>query len=109
MVLEKDINRVRTQTKEKIKQIVEHYKTMFPDEFRLVIEQIKFNRKQQKDKFASMVKTDFIERALVETPETLHAMFDIRLTDDEKLEFKSKKGVRWFAETYPMFKLAEKI
>lgn len=109
MVLEKDISRVRAQTKKKIAQIVENYKMMFPGEFRLVIEQVSRNRKMQRDKFATLRKTDFVERALIEIPQTLSSMFDLRLADDEKIEFKSKKGVRWFAGAYPMFKLAEKI
>lgn len=109
MVIERDINKVRTQTKKKINEIVESYKRMFPDEFNLVIEQIKLNRKKQRDKFATLKKTDFVERALIETPELLNSMFDLRLTDNEKIEFKSKKGIRWFAEQYPMFKIAEKI
>lgn len=109
MVLERDINKLRAQTKTKIKGIVENYKMLFPGEFKLVIEQIKMNRKKQRDKFATLKKTVFVERALIETPQTLNSMFDLRLTDDEKIEFKSKKGVRWFANEFPMFKLAEKI
>lgn len=112
-MLERDINKVRVQTKTKIKTIVENYKMLFPDEFVLTIRQVALNRKAQRDKFASLkkgkFKADFVERALVETPETLNSMFDLRLTDDEKIEFKSKRGIRWFAKEYPMFKLAERI
>lgn len=100
---------MENKTKAKIKEMVKNYKKLFPEEFALVVEQIKLNRKTQRDKFATLQKTVFVERALIETPETLNTMFNLRLTDKEKKEFGSKKGVRWFAKTFPMFKLAEKV
>lgn len=109
MILEKDVNKLRESTKRKLKQIVWNYKMMFPHEFNLVIEQIAVNRKQQADEFATLKETVFVERALIEVPETLSSMFDIRLAEDEKIEFRSKVGIRWFANSFPMFKLAEKI
>lgn len=109
MTLEKDISSVRNQTKLKIKGIVDYYKRLFPGEYWAVIEQVKKNRDNQMNQFGSIKGNDFVERALVETPETLNAMFDLRLDDSETLEFKSKKGMRWFANAYPEFKLAEKI
>ena len=108
-MLEKDITSIRVQTKQKVKGIVDYYKRLFPDEYWLVIKQISENRKNQVNKFASIKGNDFVERALMETPETLNSMFDLRLADNEKLEFKSKKGIRWFANAYPEFRLAEKI
>lgn len=97
------------QTQTKIKGIVEEYKRMFPDEFELVILQIRKNRNNQITKFAEMKKTGIIERALIEMPETLNTMFTLRLNDDETEEFRTKKAVRWFAGAFPMFALAEKV
>lgn len=109
MTLEKDILSVREQTKQRIKGIVDYYKRLFPGEYWAVVKQVKMNRDNQQNKFGAIKGNEFVERALVETPETLNSMFDLRLADDEKLEFKSKKGMQWFANAYSEFRLAEKI
>jgi len=96
-------------TKLKIKTIVKDYIEMFPEEFCLAVRQIKRNRDNQRTKFAELKKTDFVERGLIEVPQTLNSMFYSQLTEDEMEELRTKKGIRWFANTFPVFKLAEKI
>lgn len=100
---------MKESTKNSIRGIVKYYKRLFPDEYSLAVKQIEQNRKNQINKFASIKGNEFVERALIEVPETLSTMFTIRLTEDEMKEFKEKKSVHWFATEFPQFKLAEKI
>ena len=83
---------------------------IFPTEYDLAINQIKKNRLNQGSDLGKLKdKTIFVERALMEVPETLDTMFTLRLSDSEKEEFREKKSVRWFVKEFPMFKLAQKV
>lgn len=106
--------------KKKIKTIVKDYITFFPEEYTLVVEQIRQRRDNAVDEFASSQlihdhKDSAIERASYEIPETLLKMFTHVLTDQELATFRGSKGLeakkaaRWFATTFKEFSLARTI
>jgi hypothetical protein len=96
-------------TKIKVRQAVEDYKRLFPDEYILFAKQNRFVQDAQLDKFAQIKGSDFVLRKLFEIPENfdiiLKAIFDEKDTE----YWKSLKGATWFAKTFPIFKTPEKI
>lgn len=110
------------QLKLKIEQLVKQYKELFADEYEACKLQVKRNRENQINDTGDMSKhTDFINRPLLEYPETLEAMFQLKFNEDERnifynpLNNKVKKLNssieihRWFAKKYPEFSLVKKI
>lgn len=96
-------------TQNKIKNIVFGYKELFPQEYKIAVAAVEMQRRIQKDEYASTGGDGNLQRAILEYPEKLSMMLIQKLDVDELTYFKSKEGARWFAKTFPMFSLAEKI
>lgn len=100
-------------TKKRISNLVMGYKTLFPEEYAFVVNQIEAKRRTQGDEFAQMkLENPMLERALYEVPEKLFIAFMNELETEEHNYIKgqkSKEGARWFARTFKEFALAEKI
>lgn len=100
----------KAHTQNRIKNLVEGYKTLFPEEYKVVCESVIMLRQVQNDEFAS-VKGEHdgpgIQRILHEIPEKLYMSFVKELDGDELNYWKSKEGGRWFCKTFPMFSLTK--
>ena len=98
----------KPHTQKRIKNIVQLYKQMFPQEYKTVCEAVIMQRKLQHDEFAS-VKGEHAgvsaQRALMETPEKLYMSFANQLDGEELNYFKSVEGARWFIKEFPEFSL----
>ena len=98
--------------KEAIKAAVRKYKNLFPEEYVEVCHAIRTRQEALYDsRFAKAegVSKDSDLRALYEIPETLNNMI-INALDLEGLTwFSGKEPSRWFAKTFPEFRLPEQI
>lgn len=90
----------------------------YPEEFELFYEGIKAFRKTLIDEeygtvdgldMKDAVMSRGLQRALFQTPETLHNMIVMGLLPDEMVWFKSIEGGHWFAKKFPAFRLPQKI
>jgi len=103
------------QAKERIKQIVEAYINLFPEDYATVCDGIKLTRNTYADDFASAKKHGAPDmRALFEIPVDLSEMFIMQLSEEEMEWFKAggsdrKAGGRWFAKTFKEFALPTNI
>jgi len=91
--------------KTKIKQIVEQYKQLFPSEYKevvILVAEKKLQNALNDNKFGK-IEGEILERQLMEYPETLYNMIMMKLEDEEKIWFNSKKGALWFAKHYKEF------
>lgn len=95
-------------TKEKIALLVKGYIEKFPDEFAVFKMAVREKRDLSVNPTGAL-KTDFLLRALYDIPETLDDIFNLNLTDEEKGEFRTKEGARWFAKTFRAFRVIEKV
>ena len=95
-------------TKVKIEKIVSTYITLYADEARMFFAAVAEKRNQNTDQFGSL-KTDVIQRALYEVPETLYYMFSSKLEESDLQWFQTTEGARWFAGKFPKFRIAEKV
>ncbi len=98
-------------TRQKITLIVKEYNRLsaFKEERREFDEFMKLKRKNQINEF-SMIKGDHtLERVLYDVPETLYNLFRIKLEDGDWDFFDSKEGARWFAKSFPQFRVPSKL
>lgn len=94
--------------KSKIRKTVADYIQLTPLEYRAFQAQMKEVRKTLADeKFGTAKNTSM--RALYEMPETLHDMLTAALELPELEWFKTLEGGRWFATTFPAFRVPESI
>lgn len=94
----------------KIRQIVNEYIKLFPQEWSDFKTMMKDNRDKNKNDFGAvnMPGVDYIERKLFEIPETMHTIINVRLSDEEKSWWDTKEAGRWFAKTFREFSGANK-
>lgn len=91
----------------KIEGIVADYKSLFPDEYSLIVKYLKQKRDLRINKFAEIKKTDFIVRALFEIPETLSNMISSKMNKTEKEYWKTKECAKWFINRFKEFRITE--
>lgn len=97
------------KVQKRIKDIVDDYKILFADEYKLFVKQQIEVRKGNIGQYAEIKGDNMIERKLFDTPENLHAMFIETLNTEELTWFKSKDGGRWFAKYFKEFRASEKL
>lgn len=100
------------QAQQRIMEIVDDYKVMFPDEYRAFVIQQKEMRDGLINELASFQGDEMVQRKLFDMPATLHSLLNTKLTDEEfkyLLSDKSKSGARWFAKTFKEFRSANKL
>lgn len=101
--------------KKHIEQIVRNYIRLYPKDYEIVKKGIEMQRGLYLDDFASAKHSgSATTRALYEIPERLHEMLVMGLEEEEMVWLKSggashKEGGRWFAKTFPAFKLPRNI
>ena|SRR3990167_6038805 len=89
--------------RDKIRLIVTEYVRIFPQEFASFRAGMPMKRAAQRTKYGELAGTSYIERKTLEMPETLYTALHKALTTDEFTEFKTKRGMRWFAKSHPEF------
>lgn len=101
-------------TKEKVKKVVREYIRILPLEY----EQFLLSQRQKQDNkindFAELKGHDQLVRHLFDVPESLYLAFKMKLLDDE-FEWLfgtgdqegNYKGVTWFMQTFPQFKISK--
>lgn len=100
----------KAHTQNRIKNLVEGYKKLFPNEYKTACEGVIMQRQLQNDEFASLKGEHAgpgMQRILHEIPEKLYMSFVKELDDQELNYWKSNEGGRWFAKTFPMFSLTK--
>lgn len=96
----------------KLRAITAQYKKLFPAEYRATVAHVAARRKTLKTDYAELGGNGTIHRALIEWPETLFGMLQVKLTTEEyKAMFQDKKHVllRWYAGAYPEFRLSKEV
>lgn len=96
--------------KNKIKHYVKEYIRLFPDEYKIVVDELAIERNKKANKFATVRNSDYTERQLGEIPATLFNMFKMKLTEDEfewLFSEKQNKGAIWFYKTFKEFSVED--
>lgn len=93
----------------KISALVVEYARLFPGEYESFKKGRQVRMERQRDKFGSLTTVGFLERKILEYPETLNAILNMRLTPEELQYFISREGTIWFAKEYPQFRASEKV
>lgn len=101
-------------TRLKLTGITEQYKQLFPDDYEAVVRYVKALKKGLINEHADLRKfgTNVIDRALVEWPEILLNMIELKLTKGEREELfedKNHKLIRWYAREYPEFMVSKSV
>lgn len=99
-------------TQQKIRGVVKEYVRIFNAEFEAfkTSHAEKMNKIDRvSNKFAEMDGSDTIERQLAEWPETLENAFRLQLTYDEYQYLRSLKGMFWFLQEFPVFRVTQSI
>lgn len=99
------------QVKEKVKNQVERYKELFPEEYKTVVAYLKEKRKNLFTKFGELKKgsSEILERGMFEIPETLDTMLNINMTVEQNQYRKTKEFAYWFMKEYREFLIPEKL
>jgi hypothetical protein len=100
-------------TKERIKSLVNEYIKLFPEEYIAFCKGTEALRQMAGNKFA-LLEGSKDTRILYEMPETLHTILTQQLTVEELHWLKAggkngHDGGRWFAKTFPTFRIARHI
>jgi hypothetical protein len=93
--------------KQKIKLLVKNYYNTFPSELQDFKKGQREKKSSLKNKFGE-VKGDLEMRLVMEMPETLHHILKNNLTEEENSWIRGK-GLKWFLENFPVFKVSEKL
>lgn len=80
---------------------------MYSAEFKQFKTMMNQKRNSLKGNFAELPGADYIERALLEYPETLYELFRMRLEVEDWKYLDSKEGLYWFGRTFPVFALSK--
>lgn len=88
--------------------LVTEYEQVFKAEYDAFLIGMRQKKALQDNAFAE-TGMDVAERLLFEVPATLHSMFSSRLSIEDMEYFNSKKGARWFAKTFPQYRVSEKV
>jgi len=98
------------KTKVNIDECVKAYQDVLSWEYAEFLKAIRVKREALKDdKLGTMKNTDMIERVLYEIPASLFDILTRRLDVQELKELRTKQGARWFAKTYPQYRLVKQI
>ena len=98
-----------TNAQQKINDIIHDYKIMFFAEYNAFKKQQKLVQSEIINEFAGVQGDSALERRLFDMPATLYEMLIQKLNKEELKYFKSKKGARWFAKSFPQFRTPRKL
>lgn len=103
------------EIKKKITEVVKQYTTFYPEEFAAFKKQMADTQYKLNDPYGQTKGDNVITRVLVDMPETLFVLIKLKLTDDEFKKFteddssKTSPGQRWFARTFPAFRVTKDV
>ncbi len=97
------------KTKTKIRLAVKDYFEMFPEDWELTKPEIERMRSNLKNQFAELDEAKGIRRALFSVPEKLSTMIGMKLTNEERDEFRDKEAARWFADEFKQFSITKNV
>jgi hypothetical protein len=86
---------------------VKDYQNMFPEEYQKLMLIIEQQRQNLQSEYAEIPATKGIKRALFSVSEKLSAMIGLKLTQEERIEFKDLQAQRWFCKEFPQFSLTK--
>ena len=92
---------------EKITDIVERYITEKPEDYQAVCDYVAQQRKKLKDELHGQGDGGY--SALYEVPAELHERFQKELDPEERQEFSRLEHKKWFANTFPQFRLPDEV
>lgn len=97
-------------TKVQIDECVKAYQDVLHWDYAQFLSAIKDKRTNLKDeKFGTAKGSEVVERVLYEVPVALFDIMTRRLDVKQIKELKTKEGARWFAKTYPQYRLTNKV
>lgn len=109
-VPEDTVRSISKKTKAKLVACVKSYSELFPEEYALVVEQIRHKQWLLDDMAFGKTKEDsVIYQALYEIPESLDAIIIQYLSVDELKELRGTRGGRWFAKNFPQFRTPKEV
>ena len=98
------------EIKQKVENIVSDYKKLFYSEYLAVCDIVIQKRKNTINDFGETLDPgSALGRQILEMPDTLHAIFNTRLTGEELKEFREKENQRWFAKRFGEFCVVNKL
>lgn len=98
-----------TEVQHKLIQITEEYKRLFQEEYLMLIKDNQLRRNALTQNSGEIKTADYMERTLMEYPETLFTMILAKLTPEDFTYFDSKPGARWYAKKYPVFLIPKSV
>jgi len=98
---------ITKQTQKKIKDTVQEYIELFPQEYSQLVYVIEEQRKNMKNDMAEIKSTHALKRGLYTVSETLTNMLIKKLEGSELNEMSEKDSARWFAKEFPQFSLTK--
>lgn len=93
----------------KIRTAVADYQKMFPDDYKLLVQYVLYQKENLDNDMAEIKGTHAIKRALFTISEKLSGMIALKLDQEETMSFKEKENQRWFAKEFPQFSLVKEI
>lgn len=96
-------------TKLLIEMVVKRYTEENPEEFSLFCEAMKQRKNNLQNQFAEMKGHTFMRRQLSEYPEVLENMLKKEFKIEDELWFRSKEGMTWFVQKFPVFAVPDRV
>lgn len=93
--------------REKIKEIVDEYVSKNSSDYRAVCEYIVQKRKSLADSKFGIGENGY--SAMYEIPEELHNLISKDISVEERQEFSKFEHKKWFANSFPQFRLPDEI
>lgn len=92
-----------------IRIAVEDYMKTFPEDWEECKIEINYQKQSLENDMAEIKGSHALQRALYTIPEKLSGMIAMKLTDEERGEFREKESGRWFAKEFPQFSLTKHV
>jgi len=92
---------------DKITKIVEDYIEQKPEEYQAVCDYVEQQRKKLKDAQHGQGEGGY--SALYEIPAELHEKITTTLDPEERQEFTRLEHKKWFANSFPQFRLPDEV
>lgn len=90
---------------------VKDYISMFPDDYKLCLEEISHTKAKLDSEMAEVKKThgQGVGRMTGQIPAKLFEMIQQKLDDRDMAEFKTNETMRWFYNEHPQFRITQHV
>lgn len=88
---------------------VKDYKEMFPEEYDMLMLAIQDQRDNLRDDMATLKDTNAVKRALVTLSDKLYGMINLKLDEQDQMDWSSLETQRWFCKTFPEFAVTKHV